>query len=120
VSLMGPTMEGRKDDSEKLARFDLIPPRPLWMLAELYGLGAKKYSDRNWENGIAYCRIFAAMMRHAWAWFRGEKYATDDGQHHLTSVVWCAMALIEYEETHPEMDDRPWAPITTKEAESEV
>jgi hypothetical protein len=30
----------------------------------------------------------------------------EDGQHHLASVAWCAMALIELEETHPELDDR--------------
>jgi hypothetical protein len=28
------------------------------------------------------------------------------GQHHLASVAWCAMALIELEETHSELDDR--------------
>lgn len=97
--------EGRKDDADKL-RFDLIPVRPLELVAEVYTIGAKKYADRNWEKGLKWGRVFAAMMRHAWAWWRGEIRDPKDGQHHLASVVWCALTLMEYEVTHPELDDR--------------
>lgn len=98
--------EGRKDDQGKM-RFDLIPVEPLWLLAEVYTIGAKKYDDRNWEKGISWGRVFAAMMRHAWSWWRREKRDPIDGQHHLASVAWCAFALMEYERTHPELDSRP-------------
>lgn len=99
-------MEGRKHDTDK-ARFDLIPAKPLFKVAEVYTIGAKKYDDRNWEKGIKWGRIFAAMLRHAWNWWRGEKLDPEDGQHHLASVVWCALTLMEFEETRPEFDDRP-------------
>ncbi len=99
-------MEGRKDDTGK-ARFDLFPVKPLFKVAEVYTIGAKKYDDRNWERGIKWGRIFAAMLRHAWNWWRGEKLDPEDGQHHLASVAWCALTLMEFEETHPELDDRP-------------
>ena len=98
-------MEGLKHDTGK-ARFDLFPVKPLFKVAEVYTIGAKKYDDRNWERGIKWGRIFAAMLRHAWNWWRGEKLDPEDGQHHLASVVWCALTLMEYEETHPELDDR--------------
>jgi len=98
--------EGRKDDTGK-ERFDLLPVDPLFKVVQVYTMGAQKYADRNWEKGIKYGRVFAALMRHAWKWWRGETYDQVDGQHHLSSVVWCAMALMEYEETHPELDDRP-------------
>lgn len=101
--------EGRKDDTGKL-RFDLLPVGPLMKVAEVYTIGAVKYSDRNWEKGIKWGRIFAAMMRHAWNWWWGEKNDPIDGQHHLSSVVWCALSLMEYEETHPELDDRSKRP----------
>lgn len=97
--------EGRKNDNEKF-RYDLIPPGPLNLVAEVYTIGARKYDDRNWEKGIKWGRIFAAMMRHAWAFWRGEQLDPVDGQHHLASVVWCAFALMEYETTHPELDNR--------------
>ena len=95
-----------KDDSGKL-RYDLIPPRALDELARVYTIGAKKYSDRNWENGFQWGRIFAAMMRHGWAFWRGEERDPVDGQLHLSSVAWCAFALMEFTQTHPELDDRP-------------
>lgn len=94
-----------KYDDDKL-RFDLIPVLPLEEVALVYTIGARKYADRNWEKGLKWGRIFSAMMRHAWAWWRGEIRDPQDGQHHLASVVWCAMALMEYENTHRELDDR--------------
>lgn len=100
------TQKGRKNDGGKL-RFDLIPVMPLRKLAEVYTLGSLKYDDRNWERGMLWGRIYAAMLRHATAWWLGERNDAVDGQHHLASVAWCALALMEFEETHPELDDRP-------------
>ena len=100
-----PLSLGTKKDQGKL-RFDLVPSKPLEELVRVYTIGANKYGDRNWEKGIAWGRIFAAMLRHAWAYWRGEKLDPVDGQHHMASVAWCALAFIEYETTHPELDDR--------------
>lgn len=104
-----PPTEGRKDDSGK-ARYDLIPAEALDALARLYGQGAAHYGDRNWENGLRYGRVFAALMRHAWAWWRGQRNCPIDGQHHMSSVAWCALALQTLEQTHAELDDRPAQP----------
>lgn len=99
---------GKKFDVGK-ARYDLIPPEPLQEIAKVFTMGAAKYGDRNWEEGIDYGRIFAAMQRHAWAWWRGEQTDQEDGQHHLSSVAWCAMVLMQYEKTRPTFDNRPGA-----------
>lgn len=98
--------EGRKDDNNKL-RYDLIPVIPLSKVAEVYTIGSKKYDDRNWEKGIKWSRIYSALQRHANAFWGGESLDLDNRQHHLASVVWCAFALMEYELTHTEFDDRP-------------
>ena len=98
--------QGKKNDTGKL-RFDLIPVEPLRKVAEVYSIGSRKYVDRNWEKGLQWGRVFAALQRHAWAFWNGEQVDKDDGQHHLASVVWCALALMEYERTHKELDDRP-------------
>lgn len=100
---------GRKDDAGK-ARYDLIPAAPLDELARLYGQGAERYGERNWERGLAFGRMFAALMRHAWAWWRGEQRDPVDGQHHMASVAWYALGLIELERTRAELDDRPRDP----------
>ena len=97
--------EGLKNDTGKL-RWDLVPERPMEEVVYVYTIGAKKYDDNNWRKGIKWGRIFAAMMRHAWAFWRGEERDKDDGQLHLASVVWCALTLMEYSRTHIELDDR--------------
>lgn len=98
--------EGRKFDGGK-PRYDLIPADALDELAALYALGAAKYGERNWEKGIAFGRIFGALMRHAWKWWRGETHDQEDGQHHLIAVAWGALCLHQLERTHPALDDRP-------------
>jgi hypothetical protein len=102
---------GRKDDGrdgtgKPKERYDLIPTDPLRKLAEVYTLGAKKYEDRNWERGMEWGRLYAALQRHANAWWGGEQRDPNDGQHHLASVTFCAFALMEFERTHPELDNR--------------
>jgi len=95
----------RKDDGK--ARMDLIPPEFLLALGELYEMGAKKYSDRGWEAGMDWGRCYAPLQRHVLKWWCGQKYDPKDGQHHLVSVVWNAIALWEYERREVGTDDRP-------------
>lgn len=67
-------------------------------LGELYEIGAKKYAARNWEKGMDWGRCFSALTRHLLKFIRGEKNDEVDGQHHLTSVVWNAIALLHFSE----------------------
>lgn len=98
--------QGKKNDSDKL-RMDLLPAKPMMELAKVYTIGAKKYGDYNYLGGMKWGRIFGALLRHAWKWWSGEVFDQDDGQHHLASVAWCALTLMEYEDIHPELDNRP-------------
>ena len=109
--------EGRKDDKGKL-RFDLIPARPLETLAAVYTMGGAKYEVRNWEKGIAWSRIFAAIMRHLWAFWRGETHDPESGLPHPVHAAWGCFALLEFLETHPELDDRPKRPEPKPEKHS--
>jgi|TARA_R100001530_G_scaffold136032_1_gene114962 hypothetical protein len=85
-----------KNDDDKL-RFDLIPTEPMQLVAEVYTIGAKKYDDDNWRKGMDWGRVKAALERHLNAWWGGEKNDPVDKQHHLASVIWCALTLIWYE-----------------------
>ena len=87
---------GIKYDSDK-PRFDLIPADALEEVAKVYTVGANKYGDRNWEKGLSYGKLFGAMLRHSWAWWRGEKDDQENKLHHLSSVVFCALGLLHYE-----------------------
>jgi hypothetical protein len=91
----------------KLARYDLIPAKPLRSLAEHFGRGARKYEDNNWRRGYEWSKSFAALNRHLWQWWDGEDIDAETGSSHLVAVAWHAFALLEYSETHKEFDDRP-------------
>lgn len=99
------TTGGQK--GSKPARYDLIPAASLDAIARLYGRGAEKYEDHNWRKGYDWSLSFAALQRHAWAFWNGEDNDAETGMPHMTSVAFHAMALLEFMETHPEFDNRP-------------
>lgn len=95
------------EKGSKLARFDLIPAGPMWEVAELYGVGAQKYADRNWERGYDWSLSLAALERHLNLMKQGEWVDAETHKPHLTSVVFHALALMEFFDTHPELCDIP-------------
>ncbi|WKW86773.1 hypothetical protein SEA_WONDERBOY_46 [Arthrobacter phage WonderBoy] len=90
----------------KEARFDLIPVGPLEQLAIHFGRGAQKYEPHNWRKGYELSKGYAALQRHANAWWAGEDLDPEMGTSHLAAVAFHALALLELSHTHPEMDDR--------------
>lgn len=90
-----PTTGGEK--GTKLARFSLIPSEFLWALAEHYGIGAKKYAERNWEKSYAWSLSADALDRHWHQWKMGETHDPETGSHHLIAVAWHACAMFIFE-----------------------
>lgn len=107
-----PTTGGQK--GSKLARFSLIPPDFLWALAEHYGLGARKYADRNWERGYKWSLSVDALLRHLMAWLNGESNDAETGSSHLIAVAWHACALFVFERRQLGTDDVRRLPIVQK------
>lgn len=93
----------------KIQAFDLIPVGPLWELAKVYGKGAEKYSERNWEKGYEFSKSYAALMRHANLFWNRENYDNETGVHHMASVAFHALALIHYSinQQYQQFDNRP-------------
>lgn len=98
-------VKGVKHDTGKI-RFDLIPIYPLQELGRVYTIGAKKYGDHNWRGGLNWSRVFRALVGHAIAFWGGEDYDKEDGQHHLSSVAWNAFTLMEFQKFRVGKDDR--------------
>jgi len=97
----------------KPERFDLIPALPLLQLAEVYGRSVKpfgRYEVNNWRRGYSWSLSYAAMQRHANAFWSGQDKDVS-GCYHLAHVAWHAFALLEFIRTHPELDDRVKGPI---------
>ncbi len=99
-----------KADGEKLDRFDLLPWDIIMELAELYGIGARKYDDRNWEKGMSWGRLIRALFSHMAKFLLRRKYDPVDGQRHIISVIWCGVALAYYEKHEIGTDDRAHVP----------
>lgn len=104
IRLKDPTTGAEKGGKE--ARFDLIPAGALFTLARVFGRGAKKYAERNWERGYPWSWSFAALMRHAWAFWRGEELDKESGLPHLAHAAWHCFVLQEFTNDYPDKDDR--------------
>ena len=96
-----------KQDIGKL-QFDLLPVDALEELIKVYMMGANKYAPHSWEKGMKMSRIYAALLRHLFAWCGGENKDSESGLSHLTHVAWNALALLTYVKRGlTEFDDRP-------------
>jgi len=104
VRMTDPVTGGQKGVKDE--RFDLIPVRALEELARVYGVGARKYDEHNWRRGYPWGWSFGAMLRHAWAFWRGESRDPETGLHHLAHVAWHAFTLMTFEREHPDKDNR--------------
>lgn len=98
---------GVKEDKRKLP-FDLVAPEFLEELCQVLNHGKSKYEPRNWEKGLHWSRVFAALMRHMWSWWKGENKDPETGFSHLSHAACCLMFLVAYEQRNmSEFDDRP-------------
>ena len=101
--------EGKKFDQNKL-RWDLFPADAAEEIIKVLMFGAKKYDDWNWSKGIKFSRLFAAIMRHMWAWFHGETNDPETGLNHLAHAGCCIVFLLSYSRRADyvqKYDDRP-------------
>ena len=109
--------EGRKDDQDK-PRPELIAPEIVEALGTILAYGAKKYEDRNWEKGMKWSRVYGGLMRHLWAWWKGEDQDPETGRSHLWHAACNIMFLIAYEARKAGEDDRPKVGVSVKSVSS--
>lgn len=114
VRVVDPKTGGAK--GRKSERTDLLPFFALSELAEHYGRGAAKYEDHNWRRGYDWSLSYGALMRHLFAWLRGEDRDPETGSLHTVAVAWHALALVEFQMLDLGTDDRWQAPERKREA----
>ena len=98
--------KGERKNEGKLP-VELLPASGLIAVAKVLEQGAKKYAPRNWERGMKWMICYACILRHLLKWLQGEKVDSESGLSHMAHIACNAFFLIEYEETCPELDDRP-------------
>jgi hypothetical protein len=88
----------RSADAEK-TRYDLVSPIGLRRVAEACSEGAAKYSDFNWEKGMAIPDVLNHAVRHVYLYLSGDR--TED---HLAHAGWNLFAAMHSEELWPELN----------------
>lgn len=102
-----PQGEARKSaESAQKPRLELVPWAAISDIAEVLTFGAAKYDDNNWCRGARWGRYFAALLRHLFAWWRGEEFDPETGLSHLAHAGCCLLFLMEYNRNGWGQDDR--------------
>lgn len=96
---------GLKHDQGK-PDMSLLSGIALLKVAEVMSFGKNKYAAHNWRGGFSWSRPLAACLRHVFAYLGGEDKDPESGISHLAHAVCCLMFILEFEETHKELDDR--------------
>jgi Domain of unknown function (DUF5664) len=89
----------------------LLPISLIRAVSHILNIGARKYKVDNWRVGMPWSRVYDAHERHMNAWASGESLDPETGKSHLWHAACNLAFLIEWEETHPELDDRPFGPV---------
>jgi hypothetical protein len=86
---------GVKFDSEK-RRWDLLPWDALEEIVKVLEFGAKKYGERNWEQGIPkwHERLPAAALRHTIAILKGEWEDPESNLPHAAHLGCCVLFML--------------------------
>jgi hypothetical protein len=89
--------------------------KPQWSLVDfdsLEGLvhvleyGARKYAKDNWKKGMPVTQVSESLMRHLFAFLRGEDVDPESGCRHISHVM-CNTMFLEYIlREKPHYDDR--------------
>lgn len=108
---MNEAVTGGLRDNVGKAKLSLVPSclekavaEVIWKSSDQAG---GKYPLHNWRKGLPWSEVSESLMRHAKAFAQeGEDLDKESGLHHLKHVAANVAFLLEYLETHPELDDR--------------
>lgn len=100
-----PAVKG--DKAVRPERYDLIPWDAMDEVAKVYAFGATKYQPHNWRLGLPWSSSYAALIRHASQFWRGEDTDEESGLSPLAHVAFHALTLIAFALEGAGHDDRP-------------
>ncbi len=78
--------QAKKNDEGKI-RVDLVHPFFIIQIAKVMEHGAAKYGEWDWANGHKWSRLYAATLRHLYAWFCNEDLDPESGLPHLAHAA---------------------------------
>lgn len=93
---VGPTFAVRADGGKM--DWSLMPWEAVEEINKVLEFGSKKYSSQNWRNGsgFSWTRVLSSLLRHTFAWARGEDLDKESGLSHLAHMGCNVIFLIYY------------------------
>ena len=78
--------------------WSLMPFEAIEEINKVLDFGAKKYAAHNWKtgSGFKYTRVLSSLLRHTFAWARGEDLDPESGLSHLSHMGCNIVFLIYY------------------------
>jgi hypothetical protein len=76
-------MDAKGDDMKKDAGkvgLHLLPFEALEEIAKVLDFGAQKYASHKWREGMKWSRLLGALLRHTFAWARGQDTDPETGR----------------------------------------
>jgi len=100
--------EFAKNDDNK-PTYELLPLDLLSEVNLVMQHGASKYGVNNWRKteGFKYSRCYNALLRHMFAWWRGEDLDLESGISHLAHAMCNLIFLFYHSKVNAKGDDRP-------------
>lgn len=85
----------------------LLPAKGIEAIASVFTFGATKYSANNWRAGLSYTRLLSSLLRHVFAFLRGEDNDPESGISHLAHAGCNILMLLEFVlDKKTSLDDR--------------
>lgn len=100
--------------------YDLIPYQEITdAFARVAEFGAVKYAPWNWSKGLARVQLLGSLLRHAFAYLRGEDRDRETGLLHTDHILWNAAVLAHNVHWNLEDGRRAEPPRDYKEIETD-
>lgn len=85
---------GARREKMAVTPYDLVPFQEITdAFSRVAEHGAQKYEPWNWSKGLARVQILGSLLRHTFAYLRGEERDKDSGLLHTDHILWNAVAL---------------------------
>ena len=74
--------------------YDLVPFQEITdAYIRVAEFGAKKYAPWNWTKGLPRVQLLCSLLRHTFAYLRGEERDSESGILHTDHILWNAVAV---------------------------
>lgn len=85
---------GAKREKLNTPSYDLVPFQEITdAFTRVAEFGAVKYEPWNWSKGLKRVQLLGSLLRHAFAYLRGQDRDKDSGLLHTDHILWNATAL---------------------------